>query len=329
MIIRSNKGRKRKIALLILVVIVLIVGVKLAKKYAKDKNPQWDDEQTQDFLGTYTYNGKQYHYNTDIWNILYLGIDNNDVVRDDMMPGEAGQTDCIMILSLNKKTKEAKIIQIPRDSMTEIDIYNRGGNVFKTKKAQIATQYAYCTGGHSSCYAAKKTISEMLYLLPIDAYLAMDMASVSMVNDAIGGVTLTIPKDYTMIDPAFGEGVTLTLSGKQAYDYVHWRDTNASFSNNDRMERQVQYIPAMIDTIRNNAELEDNYYEAIYPLVEDYMITDLTEEKVNSLAEYTLVTSDIVKLPGEGKKGEKYEEYHLDEKELEKLIIEMFYILEE
>ena len=294
-----------------------------------DREPIWDDNLSQSSISEITYDGKQYRYNHNLINILYLGIDNNDVIRNDMMPGNAGQTDCIMILSLNKETKQAKILQIPRDTMTEIDIYNRSGEAFKTVTEQIATQYAYCTGGTNSCWAAKKTISEMLYDLPIDGYLAMDMASISLVNDAIGGVTLKIPKDYTMIDPEFQEGVTLTLKGEQAYDYVHWRDTNASFSNNDRMERQVQYIPAMIDTIRNNAELEKNYYDVIYPLVEKYITTDLQENEINELAQYELAVSDIQRLPGEGKKGEIYEEFYLDDEELQKMLIETFYILKE
>ena len=294
----------------------------------KEKPPKQNEGGSQENIGTITYNGNTYRYNPDVINILFLGIDNNDVIRDDMMPGEAGQTDSIMLISLNKQTKEAKIIQIPRDTMTEIDIYNKGGSVIQTINAQIATQYAYCTGGVHSCYAAKKTISEMLYGLRIDAYIAMDMSSVPKLNDEIGGVTLTMEKDYTMIDPMFEKGATLTLTGKQAYNYIHWRDTYASFSNDDRMARQVHYIPALIDTIRENAKAQEDYYDTMYPLVEEYMITDLQEEEIKKLAEYTLSTSDIIRLPGEGKKGEVFEEFYLNEKELEKMLIEMFYILQ-
>ena len=52
------------------------------------------------------------------------------------------------------------------------------------------------------------------------------------------------------------------------------------------------------------------------------------EEEIKKLAEYTLSTSDIIRLPGEGKKGEVFEEFYLNEKELEKMLIEMFYILQ-
>ena len=233
-----------------------------------------------------------------------------------------------MILTLDKEKKEGRIIQIPRDTMTEVDLYDTSGNYSTTVTEQIATQYAYSIGGKSSCFATKKTVSELLYDLPIDGYLAMEYSSIAIVNDAIGGVEITVPEDYTMIDPAFKKGTTLKLTGEQAHDYVRWRDTNASFSNNDRMERQVQYIPALINTIRDYVGEDGDYYKKLYSLVEKYMLTDLNEEGINALAEYELITSDIQYLPGEGKKGEKYEEFYVDEKKLQKMLIETFYILE-
>ena len=63
------------------------------------------------------------------------------------MPGDAGQADCIMLLSLDKETKEGRILQINRNTMTQIDTYDSTGSAFGTVNAQLATQYAYCIGG--------------------------------------------------------------------------------------------------------------------------------------------------------------------------------------
>lgn len=323
---RSSKGKK--VVLLIFLVIVCVLLGWVLKSIFTEPEAEWDDSQSQVDIGQITYEGKQYRYNTNLMNILFLGVDNTDMLTEDHLPGEAGQSDCIMILTLDKEKKEGRILQIPRDTMTEVDLYDASGNYSTTVTEQIATQYAYSIGGKSSCYATKKTVSELLYDLPIDGYLAMEYSSIAIVNDAVGGVTITVPQDYTMIDPAFEMGATVKLTGKQAHSYVRWRDTNASFSNNDRMERQVQYIPALIDTIQNHVGEDENYYKALYPLVEKHMITDLGEEEINGLAEYKLVTSDVQYLPGEGKKGEKYEEFHVDEKKLQKMLIETFYILE-
>ena len=326
--INSGDNKKKKLLLVIIFLVILLALGFLLKFLFAEPEPEWDDDLSQETLNTITYEGKQYRYNNDLVNILFLGIDNTDMLVGNEVPGEAGQSDCIMLLTLDKSKKEARIMQIPRDTMTEVDIYDTAGNYNTTVTEQIATQYAYSIGGKSSCLAAVKTVSELLYELPIEGYLAMDYSSIAPVNDAIGGVTITIPKDYTQILPEFVKGTTLKLNGQQAHKYVRWRDTNASFSNNDRMERQVQYIPAMIDTIRDNMNSNENYVKVLYPLVEKYMVTDLTEDQVNELLDYELVTSDIQFLPGEGKKGEKYEEFYVNDEKLKKILIETFYILE-
>lgn len=303
------------------------IGVMLPMRQEPDTGDR--NVVSQSDLNTITYEGKKYRYNSNLLNILFLGIDKNEETGEDYLPGDAGQSDCIMLLTLNKETKEARILQIPRDTMTEVDLYDVNGNYYTTVQAQLATQYSYGNGGTGSCWATKKTVSELLYDIPIDAYLSLDMASIPIINDAVGGVTITIPKDYTNIDPAFEKGTTVTLTGKQADSYVHYRDTSVAFSNNERMQRQVQYIPALITAIRNKVGAGSNYYEFFYPLVEKYMVTDLMEDQINKLADYNLVTSEVQYVPGEGKQGEIYEEFHVDEKKLQEIIIKMFYILVE
>ena len=327
---RENRRSKKK-GLILLLILLLLIGaaVFVWKVFLTEPEEEWDDSLSQSSINQITYEGRQYSYNTNLINILFMGIDSSSGIKDDNMPSEAGQSDCIILLTLDKEKKEAKILQIPRDTMTEVDVYNVGGNLFTTLQAQIALQYAYCIGGTSSCMAVEKTVSELLYELPIDGYLAMDYTNIATVNDAIGGVEITVPQDYTMIDPAFAEGATLTLMGQQAHDYVRWRDTNASFSNYDRMDRQVQYILAMIDTFQKNVKEDDGNYSSLYSLVEKNMVTNLNESQIEKLLEYHLDTENIEFLPGEAKKGEIYEEFYVNEEKLQKMLIETFYILEE
>lgn len=326
---RKQRSKKGILILLLILLLIVAIAVVLWNVFQEGPQEEWDDSLSQSSINQITYEGKQYSYNPDLINILFLGIDNSAGIKDDNMPSEAGQSDCLILLTLDKEKKEARILQIPRDTMTEVDVYNVGGYLFTTLQAQIATQYAYHIGGESSCMATKKTVSELLYDLPIDGYLAMDYTNIATVNDAIGGVKITIPQDYTMIDPVFQEGATLTLMGKQAHDYVRWRDTNASFSLYDRMERQVQYIMAMIDSFQGYVEKNGNDYSTLLSLVDKNMVTNLNESQIEKLLEYQLDTENIEILPGEAKKGEIYEEFYVNEEKLQKMLIEMFYILEE
>ena len=138
------------------------------------------------------YKGKAYQYNQNLMNVLFLGIDRTQDLSQEDMPGDAGQSDCILVLSMDKQKKTARLLQVSRDTMTDIDTYDVSGNYVSTIQGQLALQYAYGTGGKSSCWAAKKTVSRLLYDLPIDAYFSMNLDGISAVNEAVGGVTLKL-----------------------------------------------------------------------------------------------------------------------------------------
>lgn len=323
-----ERGRKKQNVFLgVLIFIGIAVIFAILYFLSKQDEEMIVEEQSQSSLESVFYNGEEYIYNSDLMNILFLGIDNYDMVTENEIPGEAGQSDCIMLITLDKTTKQASVLQIPRDTMTTIDLYDVNGNAYTTVTEQIATQYAYGIGGQHSCFAAKQTISELLYDLPIDGYISLDMASISIINDAIGGVTITFDEDYTYVDEAFTQGTTMTLDGDQAYDFVHYRDVDEAFSNNGRMHRQTKYISALLTAIKDKVRENENLYSIVYPLVEDYMLTDLREDQINEMAEYDLNESAITYLPGEGAKGEIYEEFYVDEEKLQELIIRTFYNL--
>lgn len=274
---------------------------------------------------TVYYNGQEYEYNKDLVNILFMGIDTQDPLVEQETAGTAGQADCIFIISLDQKAESAKLLQISRDTMTDVDIYDVTGNHYATMNIQLATQYAYSNGGKSGNWAMKKTISRFLYDLPIDGTVAMNMEGIRVMNDAVGGVTLTIPEDYTMIDPAFVQGAVVTLNGEQAERYVRYRDTNITGSNNGRMKRQIQYLPALISAIRQKAGENGNYYETFSNILEPYMVLDMSLDDINEMAGYGFSTENIYTVPGEVRAGAEHDEFIVNENELHNLVINMFY----
>lgn len=272
------------------------------------------------------FQGKEYKYNKNLTNILFMGVDKDSEVSISNMAGTSGQADCLMILSLNKEDQTAKILQVSRDTMTDVDLYDVSGNYYTTVKAQVATQYAYGNGVQSSCFATKKTVSELLYDLPIDGYISLNLSAISLLNDAVGGVTLTVPEDYSDIDPAFTAGATITLNGEQAEKYVRRRDITVMGSNDGRMRRQMQYIPALIQAIRQKAGAAGNYYQMFQSVLDPYMATDLSADQLNSLGKYTFLDDQTEYLPGEMTEGEEHDEFYVDEEKLQELLIKMFYI---
>lgn len=269
------------------------------------------------------WNGKKYIYNDNLINILFLGVDKSEPMDDTYAPGEAGQSDCVMLLSLDTETKEGRILQINRNTMTQIDIYDKSGNYMDSMEGQLALQYAYDIGGSSSCWAVKKTVEELLYGLSIDGYFALDMEGIPQINDALGGVDVLMKQDYTMIDPSFTEGNTVHLEGEMARRFVRYRDMEEFNSVQNRMERQVDYITAMIDSMKNAGG--QKLYDVLSPYLDTYIMTNMDAEQLNALTGFTYLTEEVEYLPGEMKQGEVYEEYYVDDELLQDLLFQMFY----
>lgn len=322
-----NKRSKRWLILLLLVVLAIaitVIAVIDYRNYVEKQKKDYEVMSQTDHDVVY-YNGEKYKYNSDIKNILFMGIDNDAGIQTNNLPGEGGQADCIMLLSLNKETKKGTIFQISRDCMTEIDIYDSNGNHHSTMQGQLALQYAYGSGAKNSCWAMKKTVSELFYELPISGYVAMDIAAVAKVNDLLGGVTITIPEDYSAVDEAFIQGQTVTLSGEQAEKYVRYRDVNEMGSSHTRMQRQVQYIPALFETFEAKVGDDEAEMKRLYSGVSEYLVTDLSGDEIEDLMEYTWDTENVTFLNGEIVQGEEFEEFHVDNDALQKTIIELYY----
>ncbi|MCD7981657.1 MAG: LCP family protein [Clostridiales bacterium] len=281
------------------------------------------ETQSQVIDNTIEWKGKTYTYNRNLTNILFIGVDTTDPIGETYSPGDAGQADCIILLSLDEETEQGTIIQINRNTITTLDVYDDTGSRAGSVEGQLCLQYAYSIGGESSSWAVKKTVGSILYGVTIDGYFTMQMDVIGDLNDAMGGVDIFMTEDYTYIDSSFIEGTTVHLEGDQAERYVRYRDTSVFNSVEDRMKRQVEYITSMISTMR--AQGGTKLYDIISPYLGTEVVTDMSAEELNALSSYEYLTDEVQYLPGEEVMGEVYEEYHLDEDALQDLLISIFY----
>lgn len=71
----------------------------------------------------------------------------------------------------------------------------------------------------------QEAVSNLLFDLKIDGYLAANISSIALLNDEVGGVTVTIQDEgLDSRDPALTKGRTVRLNGKQAEIFVRYRD---------------------------------------------------------------------------------------------------------
>ena len=326
----NNKQKKAMFGMIAIVLLLLLIGIgylwDIVRKQEENKNTEPNTEVlSQADKNSIYHDGKEYVYNKNVKNILFLGIDKGEEITLNETLGKGGQADTIMLFSIDRENQTTRILQISRNAMTDIDLYDKNGNYYTSIKAQLATQYAYGNGADTSCWATKRTVSELLNDLPIAGYFALDISGVSVINDMIGGVTITIPEDYTEIDPAFVKGATITLNGKQAEKYVRYRDPNMIGGNDLRMQRQAQYIPALLDSLSKISEKTDEELNRMMEAISKYMVTDLSADDLKVMLKSDINMKNIETVPGESKKGEIYEEFYVDEENLQKILIKMFY----
>ena len=116
--------------------------------------------------------------------------------------------------------------------------------------------------------------------------------------------------------------------GDEALTFVRWRSDALTTSNLDRMTRQRQYISALFDKYVS-ADI-DNTLETMLK-VNEHLVSDCTINQMSDLLEtlqdYTYETT--LTLPGEAILGSEYVEFHVDETQLQKMVVELFYVPQE
>ena len=318
------KNRKRIVitVILLFLCLVAVAGILMYDRDQDSSKGKSTASQIPDEESIY-FQGEEYRRNPDIQTILLLGVDKEKLTDMNGNPGENGQSDSINLLVTDVDKKTGQILQISRDTMVDIEIYSIEGEKLTSQTGQIALQYAYGDGKEKSCYLTADRVSELLYGISIRNFLSITIEGIQTATDCLGGVTLTVPEDYTYIDPAFQKGAILTFSGDMAEKYVRARNTTALESNEERMERQDQFMGALIGKISRIDRTESML--SLYHKLQQYMVTNVTAERWKELSEYR-ISDEILKLPGtvrEGKDG--YAEVVPNEEKLREMIIHLFY----
>lgn len=238
----KKKGKALKIIgitlLVIIAILVIIAGIGLGYVYSKlgkmnvekiDETAIGINQETQEELSGYR-------------NIALLGIDSR---ADDY--GLGNRSDCIIIASLNQKTKDIKLISVYRDTYMQLEE--------KGKQKLDKVTHAYSYGGAQNTLKALNTNLD----LNITEYVTVNFDAVITAVEAMGGVTIDIDSselkyinDYidatSQSSGVKSKHVTKTgkqtLDGVQAVAYSRIRYTEGG--DYKRTERMRTVIEAML-----------------------------------------------------------------------------------
>jgi anionic cell wall polymer biosynthesis LytR-Cps2A-Psr (LCP) family protein len=160
--------------------------------------------------------------------------------------------------------------------------------------------------------------------------MAMNMDGITVLNDALGGVTVKVLKNLSGYGVSLKKGETVTLKGDAAVLYLRQRDTGEFDSASLRLERQQQYLEALTSKLNTAAKSNDEEEQQLlldaYSAVNDYIVSSVDfSSLVSELADYSFDESDMYSIPGSTQQDTDWEAYNVDEEEFYDLILDVFY----
>lgn len=223
----------------------------------------------------YTANG----YNNNIKNVVFLGTDRYDV-SEKTFYRTGGQSDTILIISMDLKKKEYFIVNVNRNLVVPIQTYDKYGGSLGIQEQQICLAHAY---GDGSKISGRNTLLSLNALLGDDfkwlGFIEMPMNAIGTINDMFGGVKVDIVDDFGSYDPSLVKGTTVLLEGYHAEKYLRGRMRMVGDTTNPaRMRRQMHYMDRLRDKIKN--EMSAKQLVSIYEDCLDLLLSDMSKAEI-------------------------------------------------
>lgn len=196
--------------------------------------------------------------------ILFLGVDTGSGSRSDKWEGNS---DTMLLVTVNPITKKTTMMSLERDILTDID--NNG----ETLQAKLNA--AYANGG---ARLAISTIQKLMNI-HIDRYVMINMEGLVQLVNAVGGVTVNNtlgfpisieeqePEYTAVIEPGQQE-----LNGDQALVYARMRyqDPEGDYGRQKRQREVIQKVIAKVLSLNSVS-----HYQQILRAVSDNMQTNI------------------------------------------------------
>ena len=201
-----------------------------------------------------------------------------------------GLSDSMLMVRFDPKDGKLSLLSIPRDTYSWIE----GVGETKINEANRA-------GGPA---LSAKSVSELLGGVGIDRYVRINVQGIEKLVDALGGITVYIPKDMKYTDNTQHLYIDLKkgeqhLNGEEALQFLRFRyDT---WGDIGRIQRQQMLMRATIEQALNPATLVR--MPQILSVIQDHIDTNLSVEELVALVGFasnmTRENTQMMMLPGE------------------------------
>ncbi len=334
---------KKKYLLLVGAVLlgILLAGCVLWKSFsanvrdslgqrAEGIHKEWYERQGMEPVGfpkTVEYQGETYQYRDDVISVLLLGIDGPDKLSQNIYCGFGWRMDFVILAVWDTRENTLCLLQICRDAMTPILIYDSLWQLVGAYEQQLCMQYAYGDGLEESCRLAAMSVSKLLKDIPIHGCVAAKWSAVAIANDAVGGVEVTVPKELTTIEELpFTEAGTYRLKGEQAAYFVQNRDTGILGSNLIRGERQKEFIVQFLKQFKGELLKNPKLLETLLEELKDYTVFEIDTKELCYLGIESLGAEiSMEEIKGAYQEGLFHDEFVVDQEALTTQVLRLFY----
>ena len=188
-----------------------------------------------------------------------------------------GLTDTMLLLRFDPATKKLAVLSIPRDTRVAVAGYNFN----KINSANTR-------GGPA---LSAQATSELLNGTPIDRYIRINVQGIEKLVDALGGVTVYVPKNMKYQDDSQHLYINLKagkqhLNGNQALQFLRFRyDENGDIG---RIQRQQILMQALMEQALNPTTV--TRVPAILSVIQSHIDTNLTIQELMALVGFGVQT---------------------------------------
>ena len=331
---RRHIGKRKRTLILISVIAyavilaAIIVLPKLLDPREEAQDIPGDGNALFDNAVTYTGNDGRYRYREEeLDTLLLIGVDREGLDTGAKVTARSNtQADFLLLAVMDRSTKTLTPIQIDRDSVVPVDVYGVLGNRTGSREMQICLAQGFGKTLEENCRNTAKAVSDMLLGIPVDHYIVYDLSGINVINDLLGGVTVTVEDDLTGMDAALSVGSTVTLRGAQAEIFVRSRRFVGDGKNTSRLRRQRAFMQSALEKAATLYRSDKGFAADMISGMEGFYASDMakgfTVNLLNRVMDYQ--AAPFLVTPGEHVvSADGFMECHVDRPALEKQILDV------
>lgn len=230
--------------------------------------------------GHVLWKGAEYQKTPSVTTLLIAGIDQEADAQQSVGTSRyrnGGQADFLLLLAIDHTHRQIHQLQIDRDTMAAVTVLSVFGQETGERVMQICLSHSYGGNKEDNARYTVRAVQKLMNGMELDGYYMVDYGAVSVFNQALGGVTVTVPDDMTSVNPLWSVGSTVTLQGDEAELFVRTRQTIGQGTNLERMGRQREFMQSAILQMRKSAAGDPAFASALLSALKAQAVTNLTE----------------------------------------------------